>query len=55
MGEVWVDQGRVVGALVFGSPAPSKGDMEFAKAAVAGGKKAKSAGDAASQLGVGNA
>merc|ERR1712137_292167 len=51
--EVWVDQGRVVGALVFGSPAPSKADMDFAKAAVADRKKAKSADDAASQLGVG--
>lgn len=50
-GEVWVDQGKVVGALVLGVPPPSKEDMDLAKGAVAEGKAAKSADDAAVLLG----
>eukprot|EP00747_Dinoflagellata_sp_TGD_P097531 gnl/TRDRNA2_/TRDRNA2_167160_c0_seq2.p1 gnl/TRDRNA2_/TRDRNA2_167160_c0~~gnl/TRDRNA2_/TRDRNA2_167160_c0_seq2.p1 ORF type:complete len:618 (+),score=127.42 gnl/TRDRNA2_/TRDRNA2_167160_c0_seq2:57-1910(+) len=49
-GEVWVDSGKVVGALVFGCPPPSKEDTDLAKAVVTEGKAAKTAEDAAALI-----
>jgi len=50
-GQVWVDNGKVSGALVFGSPTPPQSDMDLAQGAVAEKKTVKSASDAAALLG----
>jgi monodehydroascorbate reductase (NADH) len=51
LGEVWVDKGKVAGALVFGSPTPPQSDMDLAKGAVSEKKAVKTADDAAALLG----